>query len=97
MHKQQESNDEFYARFAERLNDINQYPVEYHYKFIVPAVGVGREQVIQIMAQYDLSVSTKESKNGKYISYTAHFKASSADEIIEVYRAVSHVDKVIML
>lgn len=87
----------FYARFEARLNEINKYPIDYSYKFIVPGEGVGKQQVQQIIAQYDLTFTTKNSKNGKYISYTAKLKAQSSDQIVEIYRAVSHVEKVIML
>ena len=92
-----ETSQEFYDRLNERLNDVNEYPVDYMFKFIVPNLPLSMSQIKQVIAQYELKTTTKESSTGKYVSHTAVIKANNADEIIEIYKAVGSVEKVIML
>jgi len=88
---------DFYNNFRQKLIDIEQFPSIYTFKFIIPADADKREQVEKIFEHPSTKISSKDSKTGKYNSLTVETFVQSADEVIDYYKKVSTIEKVIML
>lgn len=88
---------DFYNNFRQKLIDIEQFPSIYTFKFIVPADADKKAEVEKIFEHPSTKISTKDSKTGKYNSLTVETFVQSADEVIDYYKKVSAIDKVIML
>ncbi len=90
--------EEFYTRLKTELeNTTEKWPVEYLYKFIVPA----REEKIALIekAFNDMGavITTNKSKNGNYSSVSINVVMPSADAIIDKYKEVSTIEGIISL
>lgn len=88
---------DFYNNFRQKLIDIEQFPSIYTFKFIIPAEADKREEVQRIFEHPSTKISIKDSKTGKYNSLTVETFVQSADEVIDYYKKVSTIEKVIML
>lgn len=88
---------DFYNNFRQKLIDIEQFPSIYTFKFIIPAEAYKREEVQRIFEHPSTKISIKDSKTGKYNSLTVETFVQSADEVIDYYKKVSTIEKVIML
>lgn len=88
---------DFYESFKQKLQDIEQFPTIYTFKFIVPALSENKAKIEAIFTHPSAKISSKESSTGKYNSYTIENFVNSADEVIEYYKKVAVVEKVIML
>lgn len=92
-----DSNADFYASFKEKLADIEQFPMLYTFKFIVPASENSKKDIETIFEHPSTKISIKDSKTGKYNSLTIETFVNSPDEVVDYYKKVSTIDKVIML
>lgn len=90
-------NNDFYASFKEKLADTEDFPTLYTFKFIVPALASNKENIERIFEHPSTKVQIKDSKTGKYNSLTIETFVNSPDDIVEYYKKVSTIDKVIML
>jgi hypothetical protein len=45
----------------------------------------------------DHPVRVRESSKGNYMSVTAHLRMTSSDEVVEIYKEASQIEKVISL
>ena len=88
---------DFYESFKEKLTAIEQFPTIYNFKFIVAATAENKEKIEQIFTHPSAKMSIKDSSTGKYHSYTIENYVNSADEVIEYYKKVSVIEKVIMM
>lgn len=91
------SNNDFYTNFRERLADTEQFPSLYTFKFIVPASEDKKKEIEGIFEHPSTKVQIKESKTGKYNSLTIETFVNTPDDVIEYYKKVSTIDKVFML
>jgi putative lipoic acid-binding regulatory protein len=88
-----ESNDEWWDRFQELLDDQNDWPTRYTFKFIAPAA-----QLDDLKAVFgDHTVRVRESSKGNYKSVTAHLRMSSSEEVVAIYEEASSIEGVISL
>lgn len=80
----------------EKLEKINQYPVLYMFKFIVP---VNNKNIARVESLFEPSATIyhNESRNGKYISITAKQKMETSEDIVEVYQKASKIQSIIAL
>jgi len=68
-------------------------PFEYLFKFIVPC-----EQVRELMSKLpDVSLQSRASKNGKYISISFKKFVQNSSEVIDIYQSLSTVPGIISL
>lgn len=88
---------DFYTNFKERLADTEQFPSLYTFKFIVPASEQNIKDIEKIFEHPSTKISTKDSKTGKYNSLTVETFVNNPDEVVEYYKKVSTIEKVIML
>ena len=84
-----------YAKLREILKDQN-FPQVYPFKFIIVKDD---QKMIQIKRIFDetAEISTKDSKNGKYLSITIKQMMLSTDDIISRYERMESIDGVISL
>jgi hypothetical protein len=88
-----ESDDAWWNRFKDLLDDQNDWPTRYTFKFIAPA-----PRVDELKAVFDdHPVRVRESSKGNYMSVTAHLRMTSSDEVVEIYKEASQIEKVISL
>ncbi|UUV21660.1 DUF493 family protein [Flavobacterium sp. CBA20B-1] len=90
--------EEFYARLkAELENTTEKWPVEYLYKFIVPADEAKIALIEKAFNNMGAVIKTNKSKNGNYSSVSINVVMGSADAIIEKYKEVSTIEGIISL
>ena len=88
-----ENDDEWWDRFKELLDDQNDWPTRYTFKFIAPSDSLDRlKRVFD-----DHPVRVRESSKGNYKSVTAHLQMSSSEEVVAIYEEASEIDGVISL
>ena len=89
--------DDFYLRFKEKLNEAHSFPSVYIFKYIVPSEQSTIARLHSIFEKSNGSISTRDSKNGKYTSMTIKVPVNDADDIIIYYRQTAVIDGIIML
>ncbi len=85
--------DEWWEHFKALLDDQNDWPTEYVFKFIVPRAG--QAPMEQILG--DVPITVRASSKGKYVSITARMEMGSSDEVIEIYKSAGQVEGVVSL
>lgn len=81
-----------YAGLREKLEELS-FPTKYMYKFITI-----EEKIAELRPYFeDAEISTKRSSKGKYISFSAIVMALSADQIIEKYKSLDHIQGLMSL
>ena len=80
-------------RFRQQLIDHYDFPTLYLFKFIV---SVDKEKEFKKLFP-DINIITKNSRTGKYISFSTKLKVGSSDEVIEIYSRASSVKGIISL
>lgn len=90
--------EEFYVRLKQELeNTAENWPLEYLYKFIVPANGENVDLINKAFDGLGAVITTNQSKTGKYTSVSINVAMPNADLIIEKYKEVSSIEGVISL
>ncbi len=91
--RNQESQAEQWDSFKELLDEVNDWPSEYVFKFIVPKAGLASMQ--ELFNEKEIVV--RASARGNYLSITLRETVESADEVVAVYKRVGDIDGVISL
>jgi uncharacterized protein len=89
--------DEFYERLKVELDNSNNWPAEYLFKFIVPSTD---ENIAFVENAFDFmgaAIKTTKSKTGKFTSISIDATVKNADEIIEKYKEVSTIKGIVSL
>ena len=83
-------------RMRKQLNETHTWPCEFMFKFIVPK---GNENEASLRAIFGLKSKFKlrDSKTGKYRSFTIVAKVSDADEVFSRYEAAAKIPGIISL
>ena len=94
-----ESNKDEYTdreRMRKQLNETHTWPCEYMFKFIVPK---GNENEAALRAIFGLRSKFKlrDSKTGKYRSFTILDKVETADEVFSRYEAAAKIPGIISM
>ena len=87
------SSREWWSDFRDLLDDQNEWPTDYVFKFIVPSSGL--EDVKQALGAEE--VTTRESSKGRYVSVTARMQMESSEAVVEIYKSVRGIEGVISL
>ncbi|MEM1127514.1 MAG: DUF493 family protein [Bacteroidota bacterium] len=85
--------DAWWERFQGLLDDQNEWPAEYLFKFIAPLNGL--DTLTDILQPGDLTV--RPSRKGNYVSVTARREMTSSEAVVAVYKSVAVVDGLISL
>ncbi len=83
----------WWDNFQKLLDEDNDWPGEYLFKFIVPSSQV--DEVERLFNR--LPVQVKESSRGNYMSVTARVNVQSSDEVIAIYTAAAEIEGIILL
>lgn len=84
-----ESPDEFYNKLKVQLEDTTIWPSVYLYKFILPTEPEQSKELLSIFDNLGAVINSKQSKTGKYISYSIKVKLQNPDAVIEKYKEVA--------
>ncbi len=82
-----------YHAFEEKLNEVHQWPCPYVFKCIVPS---GEADTFR-QTYADFEMTHRDSKSGKYVSFTLEFTAHSSDEVVNLYRIASTIPGAMVL
>ncbi len=86
-------NEESLRRLQVRLDEYHQWPFRFMFKFIVP-----RERAAELTAFFgERPFTTRESKNGRFVSFTAEIEMQSSEEVIVLYREAGKIEGLIAL
>lgn len=88
-----EDDEEWWNRFKELLDDQNDWPTRYTFKFIAPSRRI--DELKNVFGDHPVRV--RESSKGNYKSVTAHLQMSSSEEVISIYEEASSIEGVISL
>lgn len=94
MNQEQE---DFYKKFKERLEESQEFPSNYLFKFIVPNNDEKIKEIKEVFAKSNAGFSFKESKNGKYVSVTIKLYVTDSDEVVKYYKQAGEIKEVILL
>ncbi len=89
--------EEFYIRLKEELDNSNQWPTQYLFKFIVPTVGTNVQQVTDAFDLVGAVIATTKSRTGKFTSVSIEVQMQSSQQIIDKYLEVSTIEGIISL
>jgi hypothetical protein len=95
--EQDKITQEFYERLKVELNNSNNWPAEYLFKFIVPTVDDNVEKVENTFNCMGAVIKTTKSKTAKFTSISVDVTMKSAEEIIEKYQEVSTIKGIVSL
>lgn len=84
---------DWWERFQALLDDQNEWPEVYTFKFIVPSDSL--DQMRAVFAGQPVKV--RESRKGNYLSVTARIQMQSSQEVIDIYQRAALIDGVISL
>lgn len=89
--------DNSYEVFKDKLNEVEQFPTLFIFKFILPSSESAKGKIEKIFEHPSTKISIKNSGGGKYESFTVESFVNSADDVVNYYKEVGKLDKVIML
>ncbi len=84
-----------YANFKEKLEQVQQFPGSYNFKFIVSGDA---DKMAELQALFPTDeLKTKASKTGKYVSATIIKEVQNADEVVALYKKASAIKGIMLL
>ena len=89
--------DDFYASLKEKLEATHDFPQDYLFKFIITNEESKQTEIYRVFDDVKYTLSTKDSKNGKYTSLTMNAFVLDADQVISIYKEVGKISGVMML
>lgn len=95
--KENVDQEKFYEKLKVELNNVEDFPTNFTYKFIISTENKKIAEIQQVFDGARPQFQMKESKNGKYTSITVVIYALDADQVIYYYKKVGSIDGVIML
>lgn len=81
--------EDFYEKLKAQLHEIETWPAEYLYKFIVKSDSKKIANIEVIFDNIGAVINTKASKNGKYTSVSINVLMRNPDAVIEKYKEVA--------
>jgi uncharacterized protein len=86
-------NEESLRSLQTKLDTYHQWPCRFMFKFIVP-----KEKTGELTAFFaGRPFTTRSSKNGRYVSFTAELEMQSSEEVIIFYREAGKIEGLIAL
>ena len=89
--------EDFYASLKEKLEATHDFPQDYLFKFIITNEESKQTEIYRVFDNVKYTLSTKDSKNGKYTSLTMNAFVLDADQVISIYKEVGKISGVMML
>jgi len=88
---------DFFERLKTELENSNDWPAEYLFKFIVPTNLQKTEAVQNAFDGLGAVVKTTKSRNENYTSISINVQMESSQQIIDKYIEVSTIEGIISL
>ena len=92
-----ENRDDFYERFQQQLEESQNWPGLYMFKFIVNSNRHQIDKLKDLFNNPSEGVSLANSSKNKFQSLTITIEMKSPLEVIAIYKKVSEFDGVIIL
>lgn len=89
--------DDFYKNFKEKLKETHTFPCDYMFKYILPSDEDKIARLYAIFNDPKASFSSRPSKTGKYTSFTIKIPVTDADDVILYYRQAAKIEGIVML
>ncbi len=89
--------EDFYNRLRIKLDESNNWPATYLYKFIVPSQ---KDNVIKVEKAFDSMgaiIKTTQSKTGKFTSISIDVIMDNSQKVIDKYIEVSEIEGIVSL
>lgn len=88
-------NIDTWASFKEKLENVQQLPGVYVFKFVIPG---NEEKLTELKTIFTEEEFQKQpSKTGKYVSITVKKWMQNADEVVAIYKQASEIKDIMML
>lgn len=88
---------DFYKNLKEKLKETTTFPAKYMFKFIIPNDNEKTIRLENMFNHLGAVITTRKSKNEKYISITILVTMNSVKEVIDKYEEVDTIEGVISL
>lgn len=88
---------DFYASLKEQLETNHNFPEDYLFKFIFLNDQSKLTELYQVFDGIKYTISTRDSKNQKYLSASIQAFVLSADHVIELYKKAANIEGIMML
>ncbi|MBH1959634.1 MAG: DUF493 domain-containing protein [Flavobacteriia bacterium] len=89
--------EEFYASLKEKLDATHDFPEDYLFKFIITNEESKHTEIYRVFDNIKFTLTTKDSKNGKYTSLNMNAFVMDANQVINIYKEVGKIPGVMML
>lgn len=89
--------EDFYASLQEKLEAVHDFPQDYLFKFIINNEHTKHTEIYRVFDGIKFTLSSKESKQGKYISLNINAFVLDAAQVISIYKEVGKIEGVMML
>ncbi len=89
----QQQQAEWWERFSRLLDEQNEWPATYMFKFIVPLEQMPAFQTLFAEAE----IQTRASSQGNYISVTMTPTMESAEAVREIYEKAGQLPGIVLL
>lgn len=89
--------EDFYKNLKIKLDENHNFPEDYLFKFIFPNDNLKLTELYQIFDKIKYTISTRESKNGNYLSASVLAFVLDSSQVIELYQKVAQIEGVVML
>ena len=89
--------DHFYASLKEKLEVTHNFPEDYLFKFIITNEEKKITEIYRVFDDIKFTLSTKESKNSKYVSISINAFVLDAAQVISIYKKVGEIEGVMSL
>ena len=91
------SSRDFYSRFYDQLNDSQNWPGKYLFKFIVKSESPYLNELKTYFKLADAIIIEKHSSKKSFISLSVNVKMKSPEDVIKIYKKSSKLNGVIVL
>lgn len=89
--------ENFYASLKEKLETNHNFPEDYLFKFIILNEEKRITEIYRVFDDMKFTLSTKESKNSKYVSISINAFVLDANHVVSIYKKVGEVEGVMSL
>lgn len=91
------SREEFYQSFKKKLEKSHSFPEDYIYKFFIPNDAEKLAELYRVFDGTKNTISTRESKNGKYIGITIEVFVLDAAHVIRLYQEAEKIEGIVSI
>lgn len=85
-----------YKNLQQKLDEQFEFPLEYLFKFIIPADN-HKLALVENLFGKEATVTTRTSKNDKFISISAKETMITSESIINLYKKAEKIEGIISL